>query len=148
MRVMLDTNVLIDYFNKREPFYRDACKLRIMHEFGDIELWASVNSFSDIAYILRNQAGSAELQKAFLTSLDFLQVCSSDQHDLELACKEQWEDFEDCLIEQCAQKTRADYILTRDIKGFDRSTATVLSPTDFIELMSTEFGLTYDTVEI
>jgi len=147
MRVMLDTNVLIDYFTKREPYYQDAFKLRVMQEFGDVELWASVQSFSDIAYVLRGDTDSNKLQQAFLSSLSFLHVCSLDQEDLKSACRAAWEDFEDCLIEQCTKKLKAEYILARDASGFARSSATVLRPHEFFDHISSRYGLYYDTID-
>jgi predicted nucleic acid-binding protein len=144
MKALLDTNVLIDYFAKREPFWKDAFKLRIMQEFGDVELWASIQSFSDISYILRNACSYSSLQDAFLASLNFLRVCSLDQKDLGAACEEKWPDLEDCLVEQCSRKLKADFILTRDLEGFSKSAATVLSPTDFFSLFAEQYGITYD----
>ena len=41
MRLFLDTNVLIDLYQERHPYYEDVKKLQIMEEFGDAELWAS-----------------------------------------------------------------------------------------------------------
>jgi len=146
MKVLLDTNVLIDYFARREPFYQDAFKLRIMQEFGDVELWASIQSFSDISYVLRNQADAERLQDAFLASLSFLHVCSLDQDDLEAACKAKWPDFEDCLVNLCSQKVKAEFVLTRDSEGFTQSSATVLTPSEFFAMASEQYGLTYDTV--
>ena len=148
MKVLLDTNVLIDYFSKREPYYQDAYRLRIMHEFGDAELWAAIQSFSDIAYILRKDANTEALQNAFMNSLAFLHVCSLDQNSLEAACKEKWLDFEDCLIEQCSRRIKAEFILTRDASGFSRSTATVLSPAEFFSTVKEQYHLTYDAFEL
>jgi predicted nucleic acid-binding protein len=144
--VLLDTNVLIDYFAKREPYHHDALRLRIMQEFGDLELWAAVQSFSDIAYVLRKDADSDRLQDAFAASLDFLHVCSLDQNDLGTACREKWPDFEDCLIEQCSRKVKAEFLLTRDSEGFTKSGATVLSPAEFFSLVAERYGLTYDAI--
>jgi predicted nucleic acid-binding protein len=146
MRLLLDTNVLIDYFASREPYVQDALRLRIMQEFGDVELWASIQSFADIAYVLRNETDTRKLQDAFLASLDFLRVCALDQDDLKMACREQWVDFEDCLIEQCSRKVKAEFLLTRDSRGFSQSTATTLSPAEFFSLISEQYGLTYETV--
>ena len=147
MRVLLDTNVVIDYFARREPFYQDVFKLRIMEEFGDVELWVSIQSFADIANILRGHSDSAMLQDSFLASLDFLRVCSLDQGDLRNAIAEKWPDFEDCLIEQCAKKTKADFIVSRDSTGFSSSSVTAISPSDFFKLLSEEHGIVYDFVE-
>jgi predicted nucleic acid-binding protein len=147
MRVLLDTNVLIDFYNKREPFYRDAFKLRVMQEFGDVELWASVQSFSDISFVLRDVADTEKLQQAFLASLSFLRVCSLDQGDLEKVCHASWADLEDCMIEQCSKKIKAEYLLTRDPKGFSKSAATVLNPSEFFTAVFEQYGLTYDSLE-
>jgi len=147
MRVLLDTNVLIDYYTRREPHYKDALKLRVMQEFGDVELWASVQSFSDIAYILRNETESKKLQLAFLASLAFLHVCSLDQGDLEKACQAAWGDLEDCLVERCAQKLKAEIILTHDVKGFLQSSSTVLTPSEFFDVVSSRHGITYDAID-
>ena len=147
MKILLDTNVLIDYFARREPYYQDVFRLRIMYEFGDVELWASIQSFSDISYILRNETDAEKLQDAFLASMGFLRVCSLDQGDLESACRDKWVDFEDRLIEQCSRRLKAEFILTRDTDGFTRSATTVLDPSDFFAMISEQYGLTYDVIE-
>lgn len=147
MRVLLDTNVLIDYFARREPYWHDALKLRIIQDFGDAELWASIQSFSDISYILRSEAPSSILQDAFLSSLSFLRVCSLKQEDLSAACKSKWPDFEDCLIEQCARKVKADFLLTRDLSGFKNSAVAVLSPAEFFDFAAEKYGLEYQEID-
>jgi predicted nucleic acid-binding protein len=144
MRLLLDTSVLIDYFAGREPYHADAFRLRMMHEFGDAELWTSVQSFADIAYILRGETDSDTLQDAFRESLSFLHVCSLDEDDLRWAAAEKWEDFEDCLIERCAEKTKAEAILSRDAQGFARARTAVLTPRAFFERLASQQGLTYE----
>ena len=65
--------------------------------------------------------------------------------DLTRAARLQWDDYEDCLIAIAAQKARADYLITRDAKGFDRSMVPALSPTAWLDLMEDK-GLVYDAV--
>ena len=48
MRVFLDTNVLVDFYARREPFFQYAKLLWIASYFEDVELWASSQSFVDI----------------------------------------------------------------------------------------------------
>ena len=62
MRLFLDTNVLIDYYARREPFYDDALKLRIAAFFGDVDLWVCTQSFVDAEYILRKAVPITELR--------------------------------------------------------------------------------------
>ena len=44
------------------------------------------------------------------------------------AARLEWKDYEDCLVAICADKVKADYLITRDIKGFARSPVPVMRP--------------------
>ena len=78
MRVLLDTNVLIDLYTKRPPEGDVAQKLLIMHEFGDAELWVSAKSFTDVFYVLHKTYSSERIQSAFEESYRWLNICSLD----------------------------------------------------------------------
>lgn len=144
MKLFLDTNILIDYFARREPFVTSLVQLRIMQFFGDVELWASAKSFTDIFYVLHKQVGSDELQRAFEECASFLKICSIDGDDVVEAAKLRWPDFEDCLIDRAAQKVKADFILTRDLKGFGQSKIPRKDVQSFIAWMDKEWGVGYD----
>ena len=148
MRLFLDTNVLIDYFGRRKPFMEGLVQLRIMQLMGDVELWASAKSFTDIFYILHGQVDGDKLQKAFGECLSFLRICSIDGKDIAECSRRCWDDFEDCLIDRAAQKVRADMILTRDVKGFEKSGIPRKSVVEFIRWMDKEWGVSYDAVPV
>lgn len=145
MRLFLDTNVLIDLFGHRNGFYDDALKLVGSSILGDTTLWASAESFTDIFYVLTKcHADPSSLQKAFLTSLDFLNVCAIDQDDIAIAASQGWPDFEDCLIALCAAKVEAEYIITRDRTGFAQSAIPALTPNGFFQHLQEACSITYD----
>lgn len=148
MKLLLDTCVLIDYFSRREPYFDDCVKLRIMQAMGDVELWVSVKSFTDIFYVLRKVVDPSALQAAFIESLDFLNVCSVNGQDVRNAAKRAWADFEDCLVDVCAQKIKADHILTRDAKGFAHAKTNIMTPAGFVEAIKAESGLVYEEIRI
>ncbi len=145
---MLDTNVLIDLYTQRSPDGGIAQKLLIMREFGDAELWVSAKSFTDVFYVLHKTYGSKRIQDAFAESLNWLEVCSLDAADIHLATDREWHDFEDCLIGVCAEKVKADIILTRDEKGFTSSPIQCLAPADFFALLKEEHGVVYEMVDM
>ena len=118
MKLFLDTNVLIDLYQERHPYYEDVKKLQIMEEFGDAELWASAKSFTDIYYIMRKECVGADILRGFDASFEFLRICSIDGEDVKSAVRLEWIDFEDCVIEMAARKVKADFLLTRDAAGF------------------------------
>lgn len=144
MRVLLDTNVLLDLLAKRPDFYIDAVKLQAMAYFGDIELWASVKSFTDVFYIMSRTHNSAEIQRGILACDKFIKLCSIDGQDVMSAAREQWEDFEDCLIHRAAQKVKADIIITRNEDDFSKSSIRICTPHDFVIMMERDYNLLYD----
>lgn len=146
MRALLDTNVLVDLFTGR-PEGEATAKLQIMQVLGDIELWVSAKSFTDAFYVMRKENESADIQQTFIRSLEFLKVCAVDANDIRQTAERCWPDFEDCLVDVCAEKVKADVLLTRDKKGFMRSSIASCSPTVFFDRLEREYGIFYDEVE-
>lgn len=146
MNLLLDTNVLIDFFAQRQPFYKDVLKLQIMQEFGDAELWCSAKSFTDIFYGISKNVASKDIQNAFLVSLEFLRICSIDGDDIKSAAFLGWTDFEDCLIDRAAQKLKADFIITQDVSGFKEARSAVKTPQEFFDWLSREHNVSYEEI--
>lgn len=132
MKLLLDTNVLVDYYAQREPFARDANLLQVAQIFDDVELWACPHSFPDIAYILHRVIPATRLRKMVLESLSFISVCTLDDETVREALIAAGCGIEDDFVEQCAQRIKADYIVTRDKEGFTTSKIDAISPGEFI----------------
>lgn len=148
MRLLLDTNLLVDYFARREPFFHAWVTLRCAGGFNDVELWASAKSFTDVFYIVSKACPSAAVQAAFLESLSFLHVCSIDGADIATAAQRAWPDFEDCLISVAAEKIGADFILTRDKAGFYLSKIPSSTPADFFDWLLDARHIAYGDFDI
>ena len=148
MRIFLDTNVLFDITAQRAPFAATANKLLIMGVFDDAELWVSAKSYTDLFYVMSKAHDSASIQRAFVAGLEHFKVCSVDGNDIRLAASREWPDFEDCLVSVCAEKVKADYLLTRDAEGFGRSTTPALSPEEFFAGLERTHGLVYEEVTL
>lgn len=148
MRVLLDTNVLIDLYTQRPPEGDIAQKLLVMKEFGDVELWVSAKSFTDVFYVLHKIYSSDYVQSAFEESYQWLEICSVDSADIHRATSRRWTDFEDCLVDVCAEKVKADFLLTREEKGFAQAHVPVMSPGDFFNYIESEYQITYDIVDL
>ncbi len=148
MRVLIDTNILIDYFGQREPYFPAWEKLHAMQIFGDLEIWVAPQSYADAFYILNGQVESAALQAAFVASLDYMHVVNVGHKEVCEASMRSWASYEDCLIALCAENIAADHLLTRDAKGFESSSVPPCTPEQFLHMVETEYGITYDTVDL
>jgi predicted nucleic acid-binding protein len=146
MKLFLDTNILIDYFTRRQPYFDELIGLRAMQLFGDVELWVSAKSFTDVFYVARKVIDKHALQAAFADSLAFFKVCSVGQDVICSATQARWDDFEDCLVACCASRVKADYLITRDKEGFEHSPVAVMDPTGFLTHYATHCDTYYTQI--
>ena len=144
MRLLLDTNVLIDLYTQRPSEGDIAKKLLVMREFGDAELWTPAKSLTDIFRVLHETYSSKRIQSAFEECFQWLEVCSVDFGDLRRAAERKWSDFEGCLVDCCAEKVKADCILTRNQGDFVHAHAKVASPQEFFDHLESYYGIVYE----
>ena len=135
MRALLDTNIVYDILCKRPYDESGLLQMRVMHAFEDAELWVSAKSYTDLFYLMRQELDSEVAQELLLETLSWLNVCSVDGDDVRSALEMRWRDFEDSLVNVCAEKVKADYIVTRDAKGFRRSKIPYGSATEFMDFV-------------
>ena len=145
MRALLDTNIVFDILCER-PFDQEGLlQLRVMHAFSDVELWISAKSYTDLFYVIRRELGSIGAQEVLEETLTWLHACSVDEADVNAALSRRWNDFEDSLVYGCAQKIRADYVVTRDAKGFEDETIPHGGASDFMQYVYEHTGIRYST---
>lgn len=144
MRLLLDTNVLIDGFLAREPYYQDWLRILDLWICGRAELWASAKSFTDISYVCCKSNDSTVVQRAFVECFRYLNVCSIGGQDVLSAARLEWHDFEDCLAYQAALKIKADFIITRNAKDFARSSIPALVPSEFFDYLREHEHLVFE----
>lgn len=148
MNLLLDTNVLIDYLGRKEPFFQQANKVLMAAYFGDVRLWVPAQSVTDAFYVLSRYVEPSRLQAAILEALQLVAVIDLTGDDLQRAARLSWPDMEDCLIALAAEKATADFLITRDASGFERSMVPALSPLDWLAMMENDKGIIYDEVDV
>lgn len=132
MKIMLDTNVLLDILLKREPFFQDSYRaVRTALEQG-MECCFSAAGVTDIFYILRKALG-AELARAYLREVtEFVTVADVLASDIDDALDSQMSDFEDAVVDAVAVRLGAEWILTRNERDFSAAQTSAISPTVFL----------------
>ena len=136
MRILIDTNILIDFVARREPFFVDALKVLELCQQEIVEGAVAAHSIVNMTYILRKNFTAEELSKILLRLCKIFQVESIDLAKLTAALNNRdFSDFEDCLQTQCALNFRADYVVTRNVKDFAASEVPAISPENFFKLL-------------
>ena len=135
MKIMIDTNVILDILQKRDPFFEDSYQaLRKSIELG-AECLISASSATDLFYILRKATGSPRQARENIEQLaqmvTFADVLGTDVY---AALSRPMPDFEDAVVDAVAERNEARCILTRNAKDFDGSAVPVILPSDFCKL--------------
>ncbi len=136
MKVLVDTNVLIDALAGREPYFEYADAILRMSAENKIEGYMAAHSIPNMFYILRKDLSVDERKEVLLNLCDILSVEGIDSEKIMASLKNRsFTDFEDCLQEQCAVAIQADYIITRNIKDFANAKVKAVEPEMFINMM-------------
>ena len=130
MRVLLDTNVVLDVLLKRDPWLKEAQALWQANDDGRLVGYISASTLTDIFYVARKLAGLDTARRAVRICLDAFEICPIDRSTLELAAALSGADFEGNLQMACAAQSVLDAIVTRDAEGFRHSTVPALTPAE------------------
>jgi predicted nucleic acid-binding protein len=128
VRVLIDTNIVLDYLLEREQFLKDAEALFNAIDSGQVIGYVTATTLTDIFYIARRQTRSVELaRQAVSTTLAVMVIASVNRAILEAAFASELADFEDAVQIHCAVSQGLDAIVTRDTQDFSGSVIPVLS---------------------
>lgn len=136
MRVLLDTNILLDYIAERKPYFEYAEKILRECINGKIECCIAAHSVGNIFYILRKKIPESQRREILKNICIIAKVIEIDEQKLLNSLNNiNFSDMEDCLQMECAKAFHSDYIITRNIKDFSESTITPILPENFIGLL-------------
>lgn len=133
MKVLIDTNVLLDVLQNRKPFVDNSLIIWNLCETGMLTGCVSTLSIANLSYIMRKEL-SPEMTANVLTQLNSVFQFVDLSPDIVLkAAKLQWRDFEDAVQAVTAKQNRCEVIITRNVKDFENSQVYALNPKEWIE---------------
>ena len=139
MRVLIDTNILLDFLLQREPFFQDAERLFNAIDSGLVVGYVTATTLTDIFYIAQKHTRSIEkARQAIAEILTVMTICSVDRAVLESAFNSGLTDFEDAVQIFCAVTQGLDAIMTRDKRGFVSSPVPVLSIGELLQQLGSQ----------
>jgi predicted nucleic acid-binding protein len=136
MVILIDSNVVLDFMLKNEGFYEDAEDVLVLAESGEVEGYVSASAITDIFYVARKALGDKEKALGLIRSLlANVHVAAVDENVICSAVDSNWGDFEDAVQYSAGVRLDAEYIVTRDIKGFAESSIKVVTPGDLLAIL-------------
>lgn len=133
MKVLIDTNILLDVLCNRTEFAEVSAKVFKLCEVKKIDGYISALSIPNIVYIMRKEL-DAEKTRDVLEKLSLIfTIADLKADDIKKAAHMNFNDYEDALQSACASRIKADFIITRNIKDFINSRVTAITPSELID---------------
>lgn len=137
MKILIDTNVILDIVQKREPFFADSYQALRKAIETDTECLISASAATDIFYLLRKAFQSAQKAKARIEQLSQIITFADVQGvDIHTALMRSMPDFADAVMDAVAERNGVNYILTRNIRDFAGSSVLAITPTEFLKKLA------------
>ena len=132
MKILIDTNIILDILLSREPFIDNANKLITIIDRDNIQAFLTANSITDIVYIARKVYGYKDTRKMVLELIEIIDIIDVSKNDIINAFNLEINDFEDALQCSCSEKEHIDLIITRNINDFKNSNVNAIDIINFI----------------
>jgi predicted nucleic acid-binding protein len=136
VKILFDTNVILDVMLLRDPFFKTATLLLAEVEKKEIKGYICPTTVTTIFYLVSKVKGSAEARKLITNLLQIFEASKLDKSILETALNPNFKDYEDSVLYESAVKTSLDGIVTRDRKDFRNSKLPVFDPEELFKLIT------------
>jgi predicted nucleic acid-binding protein len=133
MKVFLDTNVVIDFYDKRGEFYFPAAVILDLAFRGKIELYVSSVTFVNAFFLLRKSYDRHELYQSMMGLASLCRITPVDEEVIKKSLEAGSSDFEDRVQYESSRLHNVDVIVTRNVKDFKDFEAEVETPRDFLD---------------
>ena len=135
--ILIDTDVILDFFFDREPFSENAAKILSLCEKKDIIGFVTPVIVSNVYYLLSQKAKQEKVIEKLKILLSILEVLVIDKNVIMVALNSEFKDFEDALQNYSAELNgEIDIIITRNTKDYKKSQIGIMNPENFLKTIN------------
>jgi predicted nucleic acid-binding protein len=132
-RVLIDTDVILDFFFDRQPFSVHAAKVLSQCESREIKGFITSVIISNVYYLLRQTAAHERVIEKLTQLVTITEILTTDKDVILKALNSNFKDFEDALQNYSAELNgQIDFIITRNIKDYKLSSLGVMTPENYL----------------
>lgn len=131
-RIFVDTDVIIDFFTKREPFAIESMKLMEYSNRKELELTISSLCLSNVYYLISRIENKTKAREKIKGVLKLVETLSVHKSTIEKAAYSDFKDFEDAIQNFCAEENGIKSIITRNVKDYSKSSLSIQTPKEFM----------------
>jgi predicted nucleic acid-binding protein len=135
-KILIDTDVILDFLFDRKPFSEDAAKLLFLCEKKKISGCVTPVILSNVYYLLRKNAKHEKVIDSLKMLISLLEVATINKATILKALNSEFKDFEDAIQNFSAQNDKEiKVIVTRNVKDFKESRLSVMTPEAYLRII-------------
>lgn len=133
MKVLIDTNILLDVLDERDGFWEDSLAVWNLCRDGKINGFISALSIPNIIYIMRKSLTPEKTEDLIRKMSILFEIVDMKASDITEASQMLVRDFEDGVQMVTAKRIQADYIVTRNTRDFLSSEVPRIEPMELLK---------------
>lgn len=135
-KVLIDTNIFVDFLFHRPDFYELSNKVIGLCEENQVKGYVTTSILMDLHYIVQNKVHSKDDADMVIEEImKIFEVIDVDKSDILQTVRKHSKDFKDAVIEECSIRNKIDYIVTRNIKDFRNDAIKTIEPKKMVNLI-------------
>ncbi len=136
MRILFDTNVVLDVLLNRMPHAESAARLMVSVERKQIEGLLSATTITTLHYLIAKAVGSTRARKHIEALLSLFDIAPVGREVLTAALSLGFLDYEDAVLHEAARQAGARGIVTRDPRGFTKGRLKIYEPWELVKAIA------------
>lgn len=134
--VLIDTDVILDFFFDRAPFSDDAERILSLCDTGSLNGFVTPVICSNTYYLLRQNASHEKVMAKMNQLMMLVDVLQMDRETVMQALNSGFRDFEDAMQNFAATISGSiSVIITRNVKDYTKSELGVMTPESFLKIL-------------
>lgn len=134
MKILVDTNIILDVILKRDPFYAMSMNVLRLAQREDIQEYVSASAITDIYYLSYRQLRDKKLVKGLIKNLlTVVSVAYVSEREIVKAIELDWSDFEDTVQYSVALLQQMEGIVTRNTDDYKKSEIPIWRPQELLK---------------
>jgi predicted nucleic acid-binding protein len=135
LKVLFDTNVILDVLLQRHPYTVSAIKLMAAAETSQISGYLGATTVTTLFYLYAKASSSRDAKKTVDKLLQIFNIAPVNRNVLHAALTSNFKDYEDAVLHEAGVRAGVDCIVTRNIKDFSKAKLTVYEPDDLVNIL-------------
>ncbi len=131
--ILIDTDVILDFFFDRKPFSEISSQILSLCEKKEIRGYVTSIMLSNIYYLLKKTAKHDKVIDKLKMLMTIIDVVTTNKKTVLEALNSEFKDFEDALQNFSAQNdANIELIITRNIKDYKTSELSIMTPETYL----------------